>query len=239
MNKTLTIFILSLLAACNSHIGGSYNASSQILKSGDVAKLSVRPGVDFSTPESPAWQAAREYAVDLTQAPPVHPSVTLYSTPTPLAQPVFLSAASNGINLFLRLRWSDKTQNTRTDRQRFSDGAAVQFALQGGSSTSYMMGTPDQPVNIWYWKAGVVEAQDLAAGGFGSTTQLPLGSLKVDSAYTENDEWILVFSRLLKSGKHQVDFTRENVLIALALWQGENQQRDGSKRVSTGWIEIK
>ena len=34
------------------------------------------------------------------------------------------------------------------------------------------MGSVEQPVNIWYWRSDRGGAEDLAAGGFGSTTAL-------------------------------------------------------------------
>jgi DMSO reductase family type II enzyme heme b subunit len=150
-----------------------------------------------------------------------------------------LRAASDGEKLYLRLRWSDTSQDIATSREQFSDGAAVQFALGGGPSTSYMMGATTTPVNIWYWKAGSDEAQNLAAGGFGSTTRLDKGQLSASSVYRDGGEWVVVFSRpLTQMGEHQIDLTQDSLSIALALWQGDAKQRDGLKHTSPGWITL-
>jgi len=198
-----------------------------------------KPGANFSSPQDAAWRDAQEYTMDLNLAPPVHASVNLRYDPDTPGLPVKLRAASDGQSLYLRLRWADSSQNTTTSRDEFTDGVAVQFALEGGDSTSYMMGAASTPVNIWYWKGGSDEAQNLAAGGFGSTTQLARGQLAVSSSYTDNGEWVVVFSRPLEQeGDHQVDLNSGNTLIALAVWQGDKRQRDGLKHVSPGWVTL-
>ena len=50
-------------------------------------------------------------------------------------------------------------------------GAAVQFALKAADVTPYLMGVAGAPVNIWYWKADDDSADNLAAGGPGSTSR--------------------------------------------------------------------
>jgi DMSO reductase family type II enzyme heme b subunit len=198
-----------------------------------------KPGANFSSPQDSAWREAQEYTMDLSLAPPVHASVNLRYDPGTPGLPVKLRAASDGQSLYLRLRWDDSSQNTTTSRDEFADGVAVQFALEGGDSTSYMMGAAATPVNIWYWKAGSDAAQNLAAGGFGSTTQLASGQLAVKSGYSDSGEWVVVFSRPLdQKGDHQVDLNNDSTLLALAVWQGDKRQRDGLKHVSAGWVTL-
>jgi DMSO reductase family type II enzyme heme b subunit len=240
MNKIILATLLIFLAACSDQRATSGNRVSEPLQIGEAADLFRQAGEDFSSPDSVAWINAREYAISLTAAPPVHASIALRTDPDIAELTVYLQAASDGETLFLRLRWPDVTHDNKTDRLKFSDGAAVQFALSGNATTSYMMGTPEEPVNIWYWKAGSIEAENLAAGGFGSTTKLPTDKLGVKSDYKEAGEWIIVFSRPIKNpGEYEVDLAAENILVALALWQGDSRQRDGFKQVSQGWITIR
>lgn len=243
-----TLAITVLLFACSKHTSAVENPAQkkgvddtpvQALAVGGIVSLSRQPGADFSTPDSPAWREAQEYSLDLNLAPPVHQSINLRYDPQTPAALVNLRAGSDGESLYLRLRWSDTTADVTTSREQFSDGAAVQFALDGGPATSYMMGAPTTPVNIWYWKAGLEQPQNLAAAGFGSTTRLAQGQLAVNSAYRDSGEWVLVFSRPLSpSGEHQVDLNDNTVAIALALWQGAAGQRDGLKHVSPGWVTL-
>ena len=162
----------------------------------------------------------------------------IVSAATPV--PVFIRAARDGENLYLRLRWPDASKNSSTGRTEFADGAAVQFALEGGDNTSFMMGAANGPVNIWYWKAGQEQAQNLAAGGFGSTTPLDSAGLISSSVYRDKGEWVVVFSRPLNTnGEHQVPLADGRANMAFALWQGADRQRDGLKHVTMGWVSLK
>ena len=203
------------------------------------AVTALRTDKDLSDPENAAWRDAQEYRMDLSLAPPVHPSINLRYDPGTAAMPVFLRAASDGDKLFLRLRWPDGSNNSSTGRTDFADGAAVQFSLGDAATTSFMMGAANGPVNIWYWKAGLAQAQNLAAGGFGSTTPLDQAGLASSSIYREKGEWVVVFSRpLAQSGEHQVKLDNGTANLALALWQGDQKQRDGLKHVTMGWVSL-
>ncbi len=248
----ISIALVSLLGACAKSDPAADSAAATpplpasiddtpvqaLAIGGSVTVLRQADGA-LTDPNSEVWRAAQGYSLDLSLAPPVHQSINLrYDAASP---PVSLNlrAASDTDNLYLRLRWADASQNTATSREQFADGAAIQFALAGGPATSYMMGSAATPVNIWYWKAGTDTPQNLAAGGFGSTTSLDRGQLAVSSLYRENGEWVVVFSRPLNhDGEHQVDLNQSAMSIALALWQGDTKQRDGLKHVSQGWITL-
>jgi len=237
--KALTFFMAAILAACSESTVVVDNTPVETLTAGGTVKLLTEANGKFSSPDDLAWRDAQEYTMDLNMAPAVHPSISLRHDPETPAVPIKLRAASDGQNLYLRLRWPDTTQDTVTARDKFTDGVAVQFALEGGDTTSYMMGAPTTPVNIWYWKAGTIEPQNLAAGGFGSTTRLERGKLTTSTIYKDSGEWVVVFSRpLAQKGEHQVNLDSDSILIALALWQGNQRQRDGLKYVSPGWVTI-
>ncbi len=57
--------------------------------------------------------------------------------------------------LYVRMEWSDATKDDSTSMQNeFTDAAAVQFPVEHGESVpAFCMGNPDNPVNIWQWKA--------------------------------------------------------------------------------------
>jgi DMSO reductase family type II enzyme heme b subunit len=199
---------------------------------------------DLRDPQASGWREAQEYSMDLGMAPPVHQSINLRLDASAAPLPIYVRAASDGERLFLRLRWPDTSENTASTRTDFADGVAVQFSLgdpaaDGSPTTSFMMGAPNGPVNIWYWKAGQAETQNLAAGGFGSTTPLDTAGLESSSVFRDNGEWVVVFSRpLLQSGDHLVNLESGTVSVAFALWQGDQRQRDGLKHVSMGWVSL-
>ena len=211
---------------------------TQALVTGGTVEL-LQTDADLGSPNSKAWRDAREYQMDLGLAPPVHPSINLRHDPATAPMRIYLRAASDGTRLYLRLRWPDATRDAAVGRSDFADAAAVQFALEAGEATSFMMGAPNGPVNIWYWQAGNDEAQNLAAGGFGSTTRLEPGGLGVSSLYRDKGEWVVVFSRpLSQEGEHDVQLENLQANMAFALWQGEDGQRDGLKHVSMGWVSL-
>jgi len=199
----------------------------------------LKAAVDLGEPENAAWRDAQEYSMELGMAPPVHPSVNLRYDATAAPVKVFLRAATDGKKLYLRMRWADNSENTATSRTDFADGAAVQFALGDAGSTSFMMGAANGPVNIWYWKAGQTQPQNLAAGGFGSTTRLDGAGLASSGVYRGAGEWVVVFSRPLDArGEYQVVLDKGQADMSFALWQGEQKQRDGLKHVSMGWVSL-
>jgi dimethylsulfide dehydrogenase subunit gamma len=253
-NIIATALIAAVLAACGSSepeapdgpAAQPKKAAAVVIDDTPVEALAIGGSIrmlvtdtGLENPENTRWREAQEYSMELGMAPPVHPSINLRYDPTTPAIPVFLRAATDGNKLYIRLRWPDDSENTATSRTDFADAAAVQFALGDVASTSFMMGAPDGPVNIWYWKAGQQQAQNLAAGGFGSTTRLEPAGLASMSAFRSNGEWVVVFSRNLdEAGEHLVRLGSAPANLAFALWQGDQRQRDGLKHVSMGWVTL-
>ena len=249
--KTLMISVLlsGVLTACGQSAppadGGVAPApeapapKANPLALGGEITLTILPGATLLAPDAAEWTEVEAYEIALTMAPPVHPSVNLRYDASAAPLPVVLQAASDGDVLYLRMRWSDTSANTQTGRTDFADGAAVQFSLGDEEQTSFMMGAPQTPVNIWYWRADGSPAQNLAAGGFGSTTHLPQGELQASATYLESGEWVVVFSRpLTAQGDYQVQLNGLPVQLGLAAWQGAQAQRDGLKYVTMGWLNL-
>ena len=215
---------------------------------GDTIPVTVIPrGVHLRVDNDPVddlWERVPEYQVWLMPAPIWHPSVGLRQEAGGKGMPLYFSAASDGTRLYVKLRWVDSTADRVTSLDRFRDGAAVQFALKAADVTPYLMGVAGAPVNIWYWKADDDSAENLAAGGPGSTTRLddqPLGAASAHgkAAFAPENQWVVVMSRALGSGgMHMADLdpSGDPQPVAFAVWQGAGGERDGHKNASTGWI---
>ncbi|MEX0655837.1 MAG: ethylbenzene dehydrogenase-related protein [Phycisphaeraceae bacterium] len=132
-----------------------------------------------ASPGEPAPAAAEDEAEDepyvlqaarLTQLPaledPFHekwddlPTLEVPVEPQMIAKPMLeertieavqVQAATDGRVMAWRLSWHADAPAMMTDTGRFSDAVAIQFPLEDGAS--FMMGGPDQPVQILYWKA--------------------------------------------------------------------------------------
>jgi DMSO reductase family type II enzyme heme b subunit len=252
MKTTIALLLCAaILTGCSSSepeapTGAKPQAAAAVIDDTPVEPLEIGGSIsllqasgDLRDPQAAGWREAQEYSMDLGMAPPVHQSINLRLDPSAATLPIYVRAASDGERLFLRLRWPDASENATSSRTDFADGVAVQFALGDPATTSFMMGAPNGPVNIWYWKAGQTEAQNLAAGGFGSTTPLDTAGLESSSLFRENGEWVVVLSRpLLQIGDHLVNLESGTASLAFALWQGDQRQRDGLKHVSMGWVSL-
>ncbi|MFD2189435.1 ethylbenzene dehydrogenase-related protein [Pistricoccus aurantiacus] len=223
------------------------NPNIQEVQPWDTVKVGRVPDFIYlrslDDPDDIVWDRIPSYRTYLSVAPPVHPSTKLRFD-ADKGTNLYFQVARSSDRFYVRLRWKDTSKNVGTTIDGFRDAAAIQFALDGSTDTSYMMGSgPDKPVNIWYWRADreyVVE--DLAAGGYFSTTMLPEQPVSGDVAYITGRnpvdwEWHLVMSREIGTeGEHQIDLTQDEIPISFAVWQGNEGGRDGNKRVTQGWI---
>ena len=219
------------------------------VKPGETIPVTVIPSGVFlrvaNDPQEILWDRIPEYQVQLMPAPFVHASTELRKDSVGAPIPLFFSIASDRERLYVKLRWVDATpdQELRSDHSR--DGAAVQFSLDPEAQTSHMMGSPELPVNIWYWHADSDQAENLGAGGFGSATTLESQPVSARSYYQrarldDDNQWILVMSRPLDvDAAHTAEFAPGVVQpLAFAVWEGATGQRDGLKRTTPGWIKV-
>lgn len=240
--STLTLTI-ALTAASAWTTSEALAAEVSEVNPGEVIEVTLLPAdSDLSSQHAlgaQAWEQLPIYRTQLITAPPVHPSVILRFNPgAPQGEPLDFQVARDSEHFYIRLRWQDHSEDLVNSVDAFSDSVAVQYAM-GGSDTSFMMGTPDKPVNIWYWRADREEMENLAAGGFGSTTMLPEQSVTGASEYHEGGEWQVVMSRPLATvSEHEVSFERAQIPVTFAIWQGSDDQRDGSKRVTSSWFML-
>ena len=234
--------LLLNLSGCDTGTSPPAGLPAKVIKPGDTVSVSmIKSESGIGAQNIDAWDTLPQYQLELGMAPPVHPSVMLMHDPDAGTVPLFFRLASDGRNFIVYMRWPDPTDNSHDTYDRFSDGAAIQFALSGGDQTSYMMGTTGVPVNIWYWKGGSDQAQDLAAAGFGNTSLLGSQNVAVSSDYSdEQGEWKVVFSRpLAGNNEYQAILDGEQAIhVSFAIWQGEEEHRDGLKRTSTDWITV-
>lgn len=218
---------------------------------GDTVKVSRIPGSIYlrtqDDPDDLIWDRLPTYRTTLLPAPPVHQSVRLrFKNEVEEGKHLYFQVARSDERFYVRLHWKDDSEDRGTTVDDFRDGVAVQYAIND-VDTSYMMGSgPDNPVNIWYWRADKERVDNLAAGGFGSTTTLPEQNVTGASAYVpdeiaQDNQWHVVMSRPFdvenaEGSEHNVNFDRSRVPMGFAVWQGSDEERDGNKRVTHTWI---
>ncbi len=85
---------------------------------------------------------------------------------------VVVRALFDDERIYLSLEWSDPAAEAEVNAtEAFSDAAALQFPAIPGSTPPYTMGSEDEPVNIWQWKA--VWQHDIDEGFATSATRYP------------------------------------------------------------------
>lgn len=192
-----------------------------------------------------AWRLAPEYSVPLHIAPAVHQSIALRHAANAAGQPlsVQVAAISDGDSICFRLRWDDETENRASLVGRYRDAAALQFPVST-AVTGIVMGSPDAPVSIWFWKADTNTFEDLIAGGPGTVSGVPgdglAHGLYRQRSGSSSGQWLVVFSRKLSDASERVSAlgALPSLPVAFAVWQGDRAQRDGHKYVSD-WHELR
>lgn len=183
-------------------------------------------------PEDVRWQETASRTLDLYPQQSVSPA-----SPEADVRRVEVRALHNGKALALRLEWRDESASETRDVGRFADAAALQWPLHygPGQGLPYIgMGQDAQPAAVWFWRAdGGTES--LAAAGFGTlTAQTPDGMTA--QGMWKDGVWRVVFTRAFAAGdEDSVAFAPDAqglAPLALAVWNGEDGERNGLKRLS-------
>lgn len=156
--------------------------------------------------------------------------------PYGLVRELRVSAAHNGEALFFRLSWRDETRDDNfRDTDRFADGAAVLLPI-GADAPLQTMGSPQQPVNAWYWRPDLETPINVTASGLGTTVRDGSGALSAAGSYS-GDGWQVVLSRpfTIPGGRVVILQPGRTHKVGFAVWQGSNQERAGIKAATLEW----
>jgi hypothetical protein len=123
-----------------------------ILKPEDATIAAKRVSELLTKPLDAAWEQFDNVRV------PLNP---LWPEPYPISA-VAITAIHDGERIAILAQWKDAILNSAPIRvQDFQDGLALQFSLT--SATPFLgMGDANNPVNLWYWRAGWQEEVDEA-----------------------------------------------------------------------------
>lgn len=188
------------------------------------------PGEDdtLADPGSAVWARATTVDVPVTSAPSTVPN----ADNTSVTQ-IDVRSVRTDQRLYLRLSWPDESRDANSsDPREFPDALAVQFPVENDTQPGIAMGSPQNPVNVWYWSADR-GGEELLAGGAGSTTRFQTVTTETTATY-KNDRWTVVFSRSLEpDGANRTTFPADrDTDLAFAVWDGSNEERSGRKAVS-------
>lgn len=190
-----------------------------------VAKLSE----PLADPAATAWQSLDHVRVAL--AP-----VALQDQPTEYIRTAWtdrsygqtaeaeVKAASDGERLFLRIEWADDPAPNR----EFQDAVSAMFPANG-SGVLATMGDQEKPLVLWYWEHGRPGALRLISTGPGVFRKEPAEPVAATGALADG-RWSVVLTGPAASASKQK--------VALAVWNGSNDERAGLAAVSREWLPL-
>lgn len=193
----------------------------------------------------PAWNSALDSKLQWNRTPPLYASDPVDDGTRPVAA-VRLLRMKDG-SVAVRLRWTDSTRNETGSGARFPDGgeshiypvhntatdafcdaACVMVPKTRGAHAIYpslMMGQADQPVDLYYWRAG---AGFELLGAHGRATTASTETAVIGDAARSDGEWTVTFA---------VPNLTAGTPICFAVWDGAQLHRDGLKYFSL-WYEV-
>jgi DMSO reductase family type II enzyme heme b subunit len=192
-----------------------------------------------------AWGVAESTKLDLQPTPvAMQPSEYIQSTVNQAdvgaIKQLEVRALHNGQTLFFQLRWDDaEADESVVEPSDFSDGAAIMFPFKDDAPL-IVMGTEDQPVNQWHWKADEPQPFNVTTAGLGTTYRTPESLVEAASAW-QNGAWRVVLARDLETADpdNHVTFQANGTLkAAFCVWEGAAKERAGLKAFSPTWIEF-
>lgn len=200
-------------------------------------------------PLGPAWLGAPSAKIALGPTP-------IGLQPTPYIQTrweghpygqtksVDASALMTGDTLFIRISWQDATEDkSPSGNEAFPDGAALAFPV-AGDAPLITMGSKDQPVNAWLWRADQESeaGRNVIATGLGTSFATAASTVRCRGTWKEG-RWAVVFSRALRvpeaAGGGMQFSPGATVKFGVAVWNGSNGERAGIKAYSLAWTSLK
>lgn len=210
-----------------------------------TAKKVDAPADKLLDPDAPEWQSASEVSISLEPTPLAlqtseYIKAAWRDRPYGRIKEMRVRALNNGQWLLLRLQWSvAQNVSQTTDNNVFPDAVGVLFPLDGQDAPLTDMGSPQQPVNAWYWRADRDRPINVTANGRGTTTRHQQSSLNAHSQWKEG-AWLVAMGRPLavSEGEAVPLAVGKTVKAAFAVWEGANQERVGLKAFSPQWHQL-
>jgi DMSO reductase family type II enzyme heme b subunit len=195
----------------------------------------------LSDPLAPEWTDVPESSFALVPTPlEAQPSAYVraawHGRPRGAIPTISVRAASADGQLLLRLRWAAAEPNRGiTDSNVYADACAVLFPAIGHAPLD-TMGSPEEPVIAWYWRAGG-EPLVSRATGLGTVSRLSPHNLEAVATWVAG-EWVVVLSSPLGAAEPVLDHGKATD-VAFAAWLGAASERAGLKSYTPSWQTLR
>lgn len=152
---------------------------------------------------------------------------------------VVVKAAYDERRLSVLLEWSDETENRvhPEETSAFADTVAIETPVRFGEGIRLpYVGMGDDAEKVYVYMQRAIEdgslGREYVAAGYGSLTRTTVGGSLISMRYDAGAKrWRALFSRPLVAGGHSLKSGL--VPFALAVWDGEGNQRGGNKALSS------
>lgn len=203
------------------------------------ALTEVRLDEDVPDPEDAAWGTVGSVAVPLAAVPladqrNLYVRTAWHDRPYGRTPVAWVGIACHDDRLHVRLSWDA----SGAPAGEFPDACAVLFPRSGGGPEPRIMGTADEPVDLWLWRdrlasqQGLPAARHLVASGPGVFRPPSSGPDEVSAlAVRQGTRWSVV----LCGPRQALDAARR---IGVVIWDGANDERAGIGAASEAWTEV-
>ena len=256
---TLLLAYVIFISGCGS------NSMEFCLESGeceiavDVVEV---PGEIPIDPNDSFWRDAGRFRLQTVELGPQ--MITNPKWPNPSVKSVNILGVQNESELGLLLEWSDSSLENKIEiSATHTDQAALMFPLYPGKELpAITMGSENEIVNIWQWRAiwepsissksrsnnrsskALVSdrvyrspVEDLTAAGYSTLTTQDEQNVSGRGVW-EGKTWRVVFKRSLKNADSADIQFKHSTVMAIAVWNGGNRERNGQKGISN-WILLR
>jgi len=155
-----------------------------------------------------------------------------------------VQCAHNEQSIFFRLSWGDQSENVAiTDTNQFPDACGILMPLTSNDTPIDEMGSKDNGVNAWYWRADFKddEALNQIAHGLGSTVPSKKSAIRARGVWDQG-VWNVVFERPLATPEFASDEVQlaagGTIKVGFAVWEGGSGERAGVKSFSKEWRDL-
>ena len=211
-----------------------------------LAKKVTAEAKDLLNPASRQWAKVPAETMAMGEAPLAHQGsryirTTWSDRPIGRVRSLSVRSAHNSKEVFFLLEWADATKNDDYVGRDFPDGAGILFPLKGDAPLK-TMGSEDQPVNAWFWRADFEDgAENSVACGIGTVEPTEKSAISTRARWKDST-WRVVFARpLAVAGRKDETVQLEvgkPVKVAFAIWEGSSGERAGIKSFSKEWREL-
>ena len=268
LNSLVCVFppvVMSLLIIMISISGCGSSSMEYCIETGecelavDIIKVSGEIPTD---PNDSFWtDAGRSQAQSIELGPQM---ITNPKWPDPSINSVMISGVQSESEIALLLEWNDTTLENKIEvSATHTDQAALMFPLHPGKRfPSITMGSEDEIVNIWQWRA-IWESplltksrssnrnsgtsvsgnthrspvEDLTAAGFSTLTTQEEQNVLGRGTW-QDETWRVVFKRNLVNSDDADTQFKYPIVMAIAVWNGGNRERNGQKGISN-WVLLR